>query len=114
MTKIEALKAKQAQLAGSMTALTAAVEAENRNLTPEETATFDGYKAEYAQNKGEIARLEELAEIQAEQAKPQARVVQPTDMTHTAPPGVQPVYRSPATGGAPVAHNFANHGFTQG
>ena len=112
--KIESIKARQAQLAGSMQAITAAAENEGRTLTTDEQGTFDGYVAEYDSNKGEIGRLERLAEIEAEQSQPMNRVVQPMDAaTTTAPPGTVPSYGSAARGTV-AAHNFQNHGFTKG
>ena len=113
MSKIETLKARQAQLAGSMQAITAAAEAENRNLSPDDQTAFDGYVAEYDANKGEIARLERLEEIAAEQSKPVARLVQPSDVVDTAPPGSKVAYGAAARGKV-AAHNWKNHGFTQG
>lgn len=107
--KIESIKARQAQLAGNMQAITAAAENEGRTLTADEQTSFDGYVAEYDANKAEIGRLERLAEIEAEQAQPVARAVQPID-TVAAP--VAPA--NSAVRGSVVAHNYKNHGFTKG
>lgn len=112
MTKIENLRARQAQLAGSMDAILAAAEAENRNTSPEDQTNFDALDAEFAQNKAEIARLERAEQIRNEMAAPAARTVAPSNVASI--PTVPGASYSPASGGTPVAHNFANHGFTKG
>lgn len=117
MTKIEQMRAKVSQLAGSMAAIAAAAEAENRGLTPEEQAQFDGHDAELKTTEGDIARLERLEEIQNRQAAPQPRVVAPAgtqpDGAWTTTPVAQ-AGNPTITGGTPVAHSYANHGFKKG
>jgi HK97 family phage major capsid protein len=113
MTKIESLRAKQAQTIGSMEAIAAAAEADNRAMTAEEQSNFDAFDTEFKAIDAEIARLERLEQVQARMAEVQPRVTQPTDTIptpHTGGPGVRPV----VTGGAPVAHSYANHGFAKG
>lgn len=112
MTKIEALQAKRAQLAGSMQAIASAAEAENRNMTAEEQSQFDSHDVEFQNAEGEISRLERLEQVQNRISTPVARLVQPMDAASSTPvPG--PVHTT-VTGGAPAAHSFANHGFKKG
>jgi HK97 family phage major capsid protein len=117
MSKKAQLEQKNAQLAGNMSAIAAAAEAENRNMKPEEAAQFEAHDAELQQNQAEIARLDRLEAV-ASQA--QARVTTVTEVP-TAAQAASTTYRATAytgtptvTGGTPVAHNFANHGFTKG
>ena len=79
MTKIENLREKNAQIAGSMEALAAAVEARSEPMTTEEQTQFDNLDAQFKANEGEIARLERLDEIKAKQALPAPRSVMPLD-----------------------------------
>jgi HK97 family phage major capsid protein len=106
-TKLESLRDKQGQISGSMQAIAAAAEAENRAMTDEETAQFAALDREFTVAGEEIARLERLEEIKAKVASPQPRLTSPMD----APPPA--ATRAPVTG-ATVAHNHQNHGFTKG
>jgi HK97 family phage major capsid protein len=115
MSKLETLRAKNAELAGHMQAIAAAAEAENRNLKSEEQASFDEHDAAFKSNEEEIARLVRLEEIQARQAALQPRIVQPTDITPQPKAGATGgTGGAIITGGTPVAHSYGNHGFTQG
>lgn len=111
MNRKEQLAQRLAQISGDMAALTAAAEAENRALTIEEQAQFDRSSEDFATTEREIANLNRVEEIAARLGAPQPRIVQEQTASVTAAPrpGATTI-----TGGTPVAHNFANHGFTKG
>lgn len=112
MTPIEALRARIAQLAGSMSALTAAAEAAKRDLTPDEHKQFDEADTQLRAAEQEVATLERMEEVKAKLALPAPRRVQPEDgasVTAAPVPGSTSI-----SGGTLRAHTFANHGFAKG
>jgi HK97 family phage major capsid protein len=112
MTIIESLRAKLSQLLGSMEAITAAADAEQRALAPEEQAQFDQLDAQYRATEGEIARRERLEEVQNKATVPVPRTVQPMDNASATPPPQSGA--TSVSGGTAVAHGYAHHGFKKG
>jgi HK97 family phage major capsid protein len=120
MNKLESLRAKNAQLAGSMQAIAAAAEAESRNMSEEDTSQFEKYDVEFRANEKEIENLERLEAIQAKLSASQPRATSTTEVPQTAA-AQSSTFRAGAyqgtasvSGGGQVAHNFANHGFAKG
>lgn len=113
MNKIENLRTRLGQLSETMASIAAAAEAESRVMNETETASFEQADQEFKATESEIARLERLEEIKARSTVLVPRAAQPM-------PGAQSGTAAPVagattiTGGAPVAHNYANHGFTKG
>jgi HK97 family phage major capsid protein len=119
MDPIEKLYQQIAQIHGDMTALEAAVSAENRSMTAEELKTMTDKQAQFDLLTAEVAQREKSAANAALLAKAQPRLTAtvPTaqvggfgqSATQAPQPGTSTV-----TGGTPVAHNFSNHGFVKG
>lgn len=118
MSSIENLRAKLAQIGGDMAAITAAAEAENRALTPDEDARFKAHDEQFRQIEASIASLERTEEIQAKLAQPQPRLTAPADIQPAAGTmSSTPIPRAGATtisGGDKVAAGYAHHGFKKG
>jgi HK97 family phage major capsid protein len=116
MNAKEALVQKRAQVAGDMAALTAAVQVDSRPMNDEENGKFEALKAEYVALGQSIQNFEFTEQVEAEQARPQSRVVQPeptVSMTPVPQAAVQTSTR-PAITGNVVAHGYENHGFKKG
>jgi HK97 family phage major capsid protein len=104
MTAIESLRAKLAQVAGDMAALTAAVQAESRPMNEDENKKFQTLDTEYGQIESSIKNFERAEAIAAQ---PLPSVVS-SDVAH-----MRATTSTPITGTV-VAHGFGNHGFAKG
>jgi HK97 family phage major capsid protein len=116
MTHIESLRAKLAQVAGDMAALTAAVQAENRGMNEEENKKFQALDVEYGQLEASIKNFERVEAVAAAQSQPAPRQVQP-EMSTVSTTGAPRQGAMSSTGpitGSVVAHGYANHGFAKG
>lgn len=113
MNKIEQLRQKLAQLAGTMDAIAAAAEAANRDMTEEERAQFDAADLAFKDTEAEIARLERLEKVHERMASVPRPPVEPPLPSGGATDGTPPGRRQ-VEGGEPVARNYANRGFDRG
>lgn len=111
-TPVENLQQQAAMLHGDITAIEAAVEAENRTMTAEEIASVQDMTTRFDMITQEIEIRNRTAANAARLASPQPRVAQPTDPTTSTP--VPRAGATTITGGTQVAHSYANHGFTKG
>lgn len=114
MDPIEKLVQQINQLHGTMSALEAAVAADNRSMTDEELKT-------QSENQSLFDRLNNELELRRKNAENAARIAQPQPrLTQTGPATVATSTQAPPagtptiSGGTMVAHSFANHGFAKG
>jgi HK97 family phage major capsid protein len=114
MTRMEQLSQQAAQIDGDIRAIEAAVAAENRIATPDETTKVNGLNAQFDSITAEIANLKKTEARAAALAQPMPRITEPSPngATNMPPPPVSG--DRPAITGHVVAHSFENHGFTKG
>lgn len=110
-TPIENLQQQAAELHGNITALEAAVEADNRTMTAEEITQMQEMTSRFDMIAQEIELRSKTAANASRLTAPAPRKVEPENY---APAPANTSSTRPAITGNVVAHNFANHGFVKG